>query len=76
MPEFLSDPINLSVIGLVAVLIAGPSAWAFLKGKVSVFKPDPMRQIGVLKRMKKSVPDEVVPKIDDICRLIFEESLK
>ena len=76
MPEFLSDPVNLIVIGLVAVLIIGPSAWSFLSGKVSLFRPDPMRQIKSLKKLKSSVPDEIKPKIDEICRAIFEESLK
>lgn len=76
MPEFLSDPVNLIVIGLVAVLVAGPSAWSFLSGKISPFRPDPMRQIKSLKKLKKSVPDEIRPKLDEICRAIFEESLK
>lgn len=76
MPEFLSDPVNLIVIGLVAVLIVGPSVWSFLSGKVGLLKPDPMRQIKSLKKLKKSVPDEIKPKVDEICRAIFEESLK
>ena len=76
MPEFLSDPVNLVVIGLVVVLFAGPSAWSFLAGKVNVFKPDPMRQIKSLKKLKGRVPGDLAPKIDDICRAIFEESLK
>ena len=76
MPEFLSDPVNLTVIGLVAVLFVGPSVWSFFAGKVSVFKPDPMRQIKSLKKLKGRVPGELAPKIDDICRAIFEESLK
>lgn len=76
MPEFLSDPVNLAVIGLVVVLIVGPSMWSFLSGKLNIFRPDPMRQIKSLKKLKKSVPDEIKPKIDEICRAIFEESLK
>lgn len=76
MPEFLSDPVNLIVIGLVAVLVVGPSVWSFLGGKVSLLKPDPMRQIKSLKKLKKSIPDEIKPKVDEICRAIFEESLK
>lgn len=76
MPEFLSDPVNLAVIGLVAILFVGPTVWSFLAGKVSVFKPDSMRQIKSLKKLKSRVPAELAPKIDDICRAIFEESLK
>lgn len=76
MPELLSDPVNLVVIGLVVVLFAGPSVWSFVAGKVSLFTPDPMRQIKGLKKLKKSLPDDIKPKVDDVCRAIFEEALK
>lgn len=76
MPEFLSDPFFLIVIGLAATLLIGPSAWSLVAG---LFKPkqrDILSLIDDLKEVRDYVSEEHAESINAICRDLFEETLE
>ena len=76
MAEVLSDPILLSVVGLTAILVVGPSAWGLVKWLLPSRKVNHDKTIKTLKKLRQSVPQESRACIEDVCRACFEESLK
>ena len=76
MANILSDPILLSVVGLTAILVVGPSAWGLVKWLIPSRKVNYTKTIEQLKALRGKVPQESVKCLEDVCRTLFEESLK
>ena len=76
MADILSDPVLLSVVGLVALLVVGPSVWGAVKWLIPGRRVNHEKTIKALKKLRKSVPVESRGCIEDVCRACFEESLK
>jgi hypothetical protein len=76
MPEFLSDPFFLIVIGLAAALLIGPPAWSLVAGLFKSKQRDILSLIDDLKEVRDYVSEEHAESINAICRDLFEETLE
>lgn len=76
MAEILSDPVLLSVVGLAGLLVVGPTVWGFIKWLIPGRKVKHAKVIEQLKKIRTQIPVESRGCIEDVCRAVFEESLK